>query len=461
MTLFGLGPSDPPQITANQGIAASRDFRDNTLNVYNHHPDLIAMLMKLYGDVTASADARREAEVKAAELAGQLNRANVAAAQVLAFVRILAGETVTPEQLPGKMAEITSNYLHQQQQIALLQPRDNEAADLVDRAKLASAAGRFTEADHLLEQAEDRETAAIAEHQIKAAELRAARGDNAATQLHYADAATYYENAAALLPPGHLNPKGRYLLQAADALQTHGDQRGDNAALSRSITLYCSALADYPRDCDPLNWAMIQNNLGSALQTLGARKSDTATLQQAVKTFGLAFLEFTQTRVPLDWAMTQNNLGNALSALGELETGTATLQQAVKAFRLALQEYTLDRCALAWAAIQNNLGFALGILGERETGTDTLQQAVEACSLALQEHTRVRVPLRWAMTQKNLGRVQRLIGERTSSPEAFTEALACLKDARAVYAEAGHTHRLLWFDEEVAATEASRAAPHP
>jgi hypothetical protein len=46
--------------------------------------------------------------------------------------------------------------------------------------------------------------------------------------------------------------------------------------------------------------------------------------------------------VPLDWAAMQNNLGTALSTLGERESGTARLEEAVSAFRDALQEGTRE-----------------------------------------------------------------------------------------------------------------------
>jgi hypothetical protein len=46
--------------------------------------------------------------------------------------------------------------------------------------------------------------------------------------------------------------------------------------------------------------------------------------------------------VPLDWAAMQNNLGTALSTLGERESGTARLEEVVSAFRDALQEGTQE-----------------------------------------------------------------------------------------------------------------------
>jgi hypothetical protein len=49
-----------------------------------------------------------------------------------------------------------------------------------------------------------------------------------------------------------------------------------------------------------------------------------------------ALAERTRERVPLDWAMMQNNLGTALAKLGKQdssENGTARLEEAVAAYR--------------------------------------------------------------------------------------------------------------------------------
>jgi tetratricopeptide (TPR) repeat protein len=159
-----------------------------------------------------------------------------------------------------------------------------------------------------------------------------------------------------------------------DALETLGEQSGNNAALAEAVRRYRAALSSYRRDRVPLDWAMTQDNLGVALEDLGERESGTARLQQAIIAFQNALLEFTRKRVPLDWAHTQNNLGVALDELGERESGTARLQQAVTAFQNTLLELTRKRVPLDWAHTQNNLGVALEDLGERESGTAHLQQ---------------------------------------------------------------------------------------
>jgi hypothetical protein len=109
--------------------------------------------------------------------------------------------------------------------------------------------GHLDEADQLVSQAEQAEIAAgqqarqLAQRAQAAADrrlLRAAgdrgvRGDIAMTRLHYLGAAQHFQEAADLVPIGHPDDKGRFLLAKADALQHQGDERGDNTALAKAI----------------------------------------------------------------------------------------------------------------------------------------------------------------------------------------------------------------------------------
>ena len=115
--------------------------------------------------------------------------------------------------------------------------------------------------------------------------------------------------------------KLNYLLRSAVALYSHGDEKGDNAALSQAIGVYCEILAEQSREQVPLDWAMTQNNLGTALHSLGERESGTKRLEEAVAAYRAALQEYTRERAPLDWAMTQNNLGITLMREGERAGG--------------------------------------------------------------------------------------------------------------------------------------------
>ncbi|WP_051429731.1 caspase family protein, partial [Mesorhizobium loti] len=215
----------------------------------------------------------------------------------------------------------------------------------------------------------------------------------------------------------------------ADALETQGDQKGDNDALKQAIAAYGDALDLLPRGSDRLGWAQLQNGLGYALERLGERESSTDSLNASIKAFRAALKERTRKRVPLDWAVTQGNLGITLAMLGERDNGTDTYKAAIAAFRAALEVETRDRVPLDWATTQSNLGNVLVQLSQRETGTDSLNEAITAYRAALEVATRDRVPFQWAGTQYNLGVALKILGTSESGNDNLNAAVTAYRDA--------------------------------
>jgi tetratricopeptide (TPR) repeat protein len=277
-------------------------------------------------------------------------------------LRIIGQQDVPLEKLPQKLAEVAEQYKSAMERLAALDPQDPVTRDLVARADAAFKAGRLDEADQLVSQAEQVEITAAHQAQqlarqaqaaadqrlLRAAHDRSVRGDIAMTGLHYLDAAQRFQEAADLVPIGHPDEKGRFLTAEAGALRRQGDERGDNASLTKAITVYHAALYERARDRVPLDWAATQNDLGIALWTLGERENGTARLEEAVAAYRAALEERKRDRVPLDWALTQTNLGTALLRLGERESGTVRLEEAVAAYRAALEEKTRDQVPFQW-----------------------------------------------------------------------------------------------------------------
>jgi tetratricopeptide (TPR) repeat protein len=296
------------------------------------------------------------------------------------------------------------------------------------QAKAAELA--FAEAAQVLDAALAQTGAEDQERARGRAALLAERGWIARLQLRYREAAEFYEQAAKAVAFDALTA-WEYVLEAAGAYYAQGDEFGDNGALIEAIALYRSALKGASRVRVPLQWAMVQNNLGNALGMLGDRESGTTRLEEAVKAFRGALKEYTRERVPFDWAMTLNNLGNALAMLGDRdrERGTMRLEEAAAAYSEALKEYTRERVPLDWAMTQNNLGNALLALGERERGTTRLKEAVAASHAALTEWRRERAPLDWAGTQNNLGIALTRLGEREPGTARLEFAVAAYRAA--------------------------------
>jgi len=410
--------------------------------VNQENPATLAILVKALSDKDTEEAKLREAEVKVAELGAKLGFTAAATAEVF---RIVGEQNVPEEKAQAKLIEIATHFAQTREALAALDPDDPRAAALTRQAREAFGAGRLTEADTLLEQAKELETAALGEarrllqkaqeavdrHALNLAKMEATQGDIAVTQVRYPEAADHFHRAASLVPPEHPDETAGYLEREADALYRQGDEFGDNAALRAAIERYRALLTQRPRERVPLQWAMTQSNLGNALWRLGERESGTARLQEAVAAYRAALEVETRERVPLDWAMTQNNLGNVLARLGERESGTTRLQEAVAAYRAALAVMTRDQVPLDWAQTQTNLGAALELLGARESGTACLEEAVAAYRAALEERTRDRVPLDWATTQTNLGAALLELGERESGTARLEEAVATYRAALA------------------------------
>jgi tetratricopeptide (TPR) repeat protein len=410
---------------SNGGVGAGGSMTGNNITT-NHGPtpEQIAAIFAGVRDLSPASEAQA-----AAALYGTLSRAALSS-----FFVILREQEVPPEQLPAKLAEIAQRHREVLERLDALQLDSPDDPQRLSDARAAIEQGEYDRADQLLATIEEEQAAAHAKAQANAnvlarrqAATRAERARLSALRQDYLAAADHFLAAANLLPAGDTGERGNRLVDSADALRRHGDERGDNDALRRAIARYREALP--PRDRHPALWGRIQNNLGTALGALGERESGTGRLTEAVEAFRNALRECPQERVPLEWASTQNNLGNALRALGERESGTGLLTEAVDAYRNALRERTQARVPLDWAMTQNNLGSALARLGERESGTGRLTQAVEAFQNALRERTQARVPLDWAMTQNNLGNALQTLGERESGTGRLTQAVEAFQNA--------------------------------
>jgi tetratricopeptide (TPR) repeat protein len=313
------------RIEAPSGVAA-QSISNSVINIYNRDPEEIKRLSQRAD--RSDAD-RRAAEAKAAELAHQLDLSNVTTQTVVGFLRILARQPdLKLEQVPTKMAEITASYVQMQERLATLSPQDPTAADLARQAEEAGRAGHFEEADRLLEQAEARETAAIEEHRVKVAELRAARGDNAATQLHYTEAARHYEAAAALLPPSGSGTKAVYLIQAGDMWLTSGNS-------AAALTSYQASHDIFERlaKADPGN-AGWQRDLSVSHNRIGDVQQAQGNLAAALTSYqaSLAIRERLAKADPgnagwqRDVSVSQDNIGDVQQAQGDLAAALTSYQ---------------------------------------------------------------------------------------------------------------------------------------
>jgi len=233
-----------------QGIIGAGSVHVENLTINNpaaQDPAVLQMLVTTFTQELSNTQAERAAaEAKAAEIATELKFTTAA---VIGFFQTLGQQSVPPEQLSQKLAQIANQFEATRQHLAMLDPDDPATKALVDQARTELDKGHPDAASALLQRAEDAELAAAAQarviaqqasaaadaRQLHAARAREGRGDVALTQLRYGEAARHFGVAALLLPVSTSGEKGRLLQREAGALFSQGDEFGDNAALSESI----------------------------------------------------------------------------------------------------------------------------------------------------------------------------------------------------------------------------------
>ncbi|MGK7961228.1 CHAT domain-containing protein [Crocosphaera sp.] len=143
---------------------------------------------------------------------------------------------------------------------------------------------------------------------------------------------------------------------------------------------------------------------------------------------GLKILTFEA--FPVDWAMIQNNLGRIYRERIKGQKAR-NIEYSISAYIESLKVRTFDAFPKKWAETQYSLALAYRdrIKGDR---ANNIEEAIAACTEALKIFTFEVFPVEWAMTQNNLGNVyrDRIRGDRAENLE---KAIATYKEALKVY----------------------------
>jgi tetratricopeptide (TPR) repeat protein len=166
--------------------------------------------------------------------------------------------------------------------------------------------------------------------------------------------------------------------------------------LEQAAVAYQRAIAQYPAAQAPLDYANLQNSLGAIhwrlSQSVGTASPEKKRCQyhlaQAITAYDEALGHRKVEEAPLEYAMVQNNLGIAYWSLAQYQQPVVLLERAIAAYQSALAYRTLDVAPGGCAATANNLGTAYWDLAQQaaltdEIRTEALQQAIDAYEAAL------------------------------------------------------------------------------
>ena len=161
-------------------------------------------------------------------------------------------------------------------------------------------------------------------------------------------------------------------------------------------TLQQSILGESEKIAKIQGFAATQNNLATAYWNLAQHEEALKNLQQAISAYIEALIalesQLHSNQSPqwvLNYAMIQNNLGTGYWNLAQYENPEDNLQLAIDAYHIALMYRTPNAAPVACAATQNNLGTAYTHLAKysaqhSQKRSEYLRQAIAAYSTALE-----------------------------------------------------------------------------
>jgi CHAT domain-containing protein/tetratricopeptide (TPR) repeat protein len=236
-------------------------------------------------------------------------------------------------------------------------------------------------------------------------------------------------------------------------------QRADNQ--ERAAAHFASAMTVFKREAYPVQWAQLQNNLAVMYwnRTHGDKSEN---LEKAIAHFEAALTVFTKASHAHQWAAAQNNLGSAYRSRRQGDRA-ANREKAITHLQAALGVFTRETYPHEWGQAQNNLAICYldRVRGDR---SENREKGIAALNAALTVLTPEGYPNEWAHAQHNLGIAysERPTGDRA---ENRARAIAALEAALRVFTRELDPHQHLRTSRLLARTlsesgEWDKAAPH-
>ena len=190
------------------------------------------------------------------------------------FFKILEQQQVAPGDLDSTLHDIAKRYKDLQDKLRAFASDDPAVVALKQAASKALDAGDFAQAEKLLNEASQKDLEGAQQFQematkrwLSAAASKAELGALKDTQLRYAEAATYYRQAAEWvesLPKGSAGILATYLNHWAESSMQAGDYRSAEPPFRRALALQEQGLGPEHRDV-----AISLNNLAALYRAQG------------------------------------------------------------------------------------------------------------------------------------------------------------------------------------------------
>jgi tetratricopeptide (TPR) repeat protein len=382
------------EVSGGGGFAACGDVTARDIIVGLRPAEVRDLMRELFAHDSAAVQ-------KVEELSRQLGVTDAATRR---FFAILGERQVPTEQLPERLAEIAQRHKALLQRTETIVSPDARVTELKTDAWVAIQAGDYDRAEGLLNEAKAQDLAAIERQQavldarkLSAADAAARNGALMMTQLRYAAAAQYYDEAVRLAPEASDYRR----LAGAVALKLGYYDTAEEELNQGLRVLLGAAEPDFSRVADMLN------SLAETYRLTGHYKAAATYYQQAVELW---------TRRPgnqLEVAVGLNNLAVLARLSGDLDAARRDQLRALD----TLEGAGLLDSALG-ATMTSNLGKVLLAVGDYAAAREMLEKA-----LATREAKLDPLDPELAATLNDLGLVLWRTNNYEAADKAFREAM--------------------------------------
>jgi tetratricopeptide (TPR) repeat protein len=177
------------------------------------------------------------------------------------FFKILKEQSVPYQDYDNTLRIIAERYLNNLKELANFQSEDPEVKALLTKAKQVLEQCEFDQAEDLINQAKTKDLLAAKKMQenankrfLSAAEGAARNGELKLTQIKYVEAASYFQEAADIVPSEFAEKLANYLNNAGSAWHDAGKYAEAEPLYQRSLAIREKALGkDHPDIAQSLN----------------------------------------------------------------------------------------------------------------------------------------------------------------------------------------------------------------
>ncbi len=202
--------------------------------------------------------------------------------------------------------------------------------------------------------------------------------------------------------------------------------------LQRAFDAFSNARGVYQAHSDRRDAAEMSFRIGEVLEAMGGKRGDSEKLREAIKAYQLALETYTLKEHPIVWARIQSHLAEAFRNIGDQQGDQKAILDAVNADRAALTIFDRYKGSQEWVSARLNLARDLTMLADALSNRDYLKESIEVCNSTLERFPRDRNPVIRAIIQVRLGTSLEKLGTTMSNADLLWRAGLAFKDALSV-----------------------------